>query len=150
MHPPQQRDEPPRRATTGDDGHLQGAHGPGPTILIAENEATNRHLMEHILGFAGYRSLSAANGREALDLLDAAPVDLALIDLSMPVLDGFHTIERIRALPERARLPVIAVTAHAHPADRAAALRAGFTDYLTKPFRPRDLLRVVERHLHGA
>jgi CheY-like chemotaxis protein len=116
-------------------------------ILVAENEPTNRHLMEQILRIAGYDTLSATNGREALDMLQTRRADLILIDISMPVLDGFATLTLLREQPEYATTPVVAVTAHATSEDRQRALRSGFTEYLTKPFRPRDLLHLVEQLL---
>jgi CheY-like chemotaxis protein len=117
------------------------------TILVAENEATNRHLMEQILRFAGYTTLSATNGREALETLQIRHADLMLVDISMPVLDGYAMLALLREQPTHVAMPVVAVTAHATLEDRQRALNAGFTEYLTKPFRPRDLLRMVERLL---
>jgi len=117
------------------------------TILVAENEPTNRHLMEQILRIAGYDTLTATNGREALDVLESSHADLILVDISMPVLDGFHMLALLREQPGYATTPVIAVTAHATLEDRQRALRSGFTEYLTKPFRPRELLRLVEQLL---
>lgn len=122
--------------------------GPRETILVVENEETNRCLMEQILGFAGYRSVSASNGLEALDVLDRERVDLVLIDLSMPVLDGYRATEIIRRRPDGADLPIVAVTAHAMSEDRELALAAGCTDYLAKPYRPADLVSLVERLLN--
>ena len=134
-------------------GHEPSPYGGSPrhhTILVAENEATNRHLMEQILRFAGYTTLAATNGREALELLQTGRADLILVDISMPVLDGFAMLALLREQPAYASLPVVAVTAHATQEDRQRALNAGFTEYLTKPFRPRDLLRMVEQLLaHG-
>src|SRR5205807_9116888 len=83
------------------------------TILIVENEISNRILIEKVLSTRGYRCLSASNGREALDLLDREVVDLILTDLSMPVLDGYRTIQLIRARPGISKVPIIAVTAYA-------------------------------------
>lgn len=117
------------------------------TILVAENEATNRHLMEQILRFAGYATLTATNGREALEMLQTKHADLILVDISMPVLDGFAMLALLREQPAYASIPVVAVTAHATLEDRQHALDIGFTEYLTKPFRPRDLLRMVEQLL---
>lgn len=120
------------------------------TVLVVENEETNRRLMEQILGFAGYAVLTATNGLDALALLGRVRVDAVLLDLSMPVLDGYQTTERIRQRPELSELPVVAVTAHAMSEDRELALRAGCTDYLSKPFRPNELLAMVARVLTGA
>jgi CheY-like chemotaxis protein len=103
--------------------------------------------MEQILRIAGYDTLTATNGREALETLATGHADLVLVDISMPVLDGYQMLALLREQPAHATLPVVAVTAHATPEDRQRALRSGFTEYLTKPFRPRDLLRLVERLL---
>lgn len=118
-----------------------------PTILIVENEVSNRILIEKVLATRGYRCLSASNGREALHLLDQETVDLILTDLSMPVLDGYRTIELIRERPGMAQIPIVAVTAYALNDENEAARRIGCNEYLTKPFKPRQLLDVVERLL---
>jgi CheY-like chemotaxis protein len=118
-----------------------------PTILIVENEVSNRVLIEKVLSTRGYRCLSASNGREALDMLDREVVDLILTDLSMPVLDGYRTTQLIRERPAMAHVPIVAVTAYALNDENEAALRIGCNEYLTKPFKPRQLLEVVERLL---
>ncbi len=123
------------------------AHSRPLTILIIENEVSNRLLIERVLSTRGYRCLSASNGREALAILDVEPVDLVLTDLSMPVLDGYQTTQLIRARPAMANVPVVAVTAFALNDENEAALRAGCNEYLAKPFKPRQLLEVVERLL---
>lgn len=133
----------PGRTELGPAG-VRAAEDRRQSILVAENEAANRQLMEQILLLGGYCPLAVADGRKALDLLRAARVDLVLLDLSMPVLDGFRTAAVIRTLPGCASLPVIAVSGHAQSATRDEALRAGCTAFLTKPFHPRDLLRVVQ------
>jgi CheY-like chemotaxis protein len=117
------------------------------TVLVAENEENNRLLMEQILGLAGFQCVSATNGLEVLEVLDHLRVDVVLLDLSMPVMDGYRTAQMIRQRPDGARLPVVAVTGYALDEDRAQALDVGCTDYLAKPFRPQDLLAVVERVL---
>ena len=132
----------PSRSTSSTASPTRGA-----TILIVENEINNRRLIEQILGFAGYHYLSAANGLEALNVVDRAPVDLVLLDLSMPVLDGYRTSELMRERRDATNLPIIAVTAHAMSEDRELALRSGCNDYLIKPFRPAELLGIVERWL---
>lgn len=117
------------------------------TILIVENEVSNRILLERVLSTRGYRCISASNGQEALDLLDQESVDLVLTDLSMPVLDGYRTAQLIRMRPNLVNVPIVAVTAHALGDEREEAKRMGCTDYLTKPFKPRQLLELVERLL---
>jgi CheY-like chemotaxis protein len=123
--------------------------GMDKTILVAENDENNRTLVEQILSFAGYRCVLATNGQEALDAFDRERFDLVLTDLSMPVLDGYRTAELIRARPGCETLPIVAVTAHAMGNDRELALRSGCTEYLSKPFRPNELLGLVERLLDG-
>lgn len=117
------------------------------TILIVENEVSNRILLERVLSTRGYRCISASNGQEALDLLDRETVDLVLTDLSMPVLDGFRTAQLIRMRPHLASVPIVAVTAYASGDEGEEAKRMGCTEYLSKPFKPRQLLELVERLL---
>lgn len=128
------------------------AHSPrlaraGATILIVENEDSNRTLMEKILSFAGYHCVTACNGQEALDAFDRSLPDLVLTDIAMPVMDGYETAARMRARPGGAEIPIVAVTAHAMSGDREHVLQRGCDEYLAKPYRPRELLEMVERLL---
>jgi len=118
-----------------------------PTILVIENEVSNRILIERVLSTRGYYCLSASNGREALEILDRERVDLILTDLSMPVLDGYRTTQLIRSRPALVNVPIVAVTAYALNDENEAALQIGCNEYLTKPFKPRQLLEVVDRLL---
>jgi CheY-like chemotaxis protein len=118
-----------------------------PTILIIENEVSNRILIERVLSTRGYRCISASNGQEALNILDRENVDLILTDLSMPVLDGYRTTQLIRERPALANVPIVAVTAYALNDENEAAMQIGCNEYLTKPFKPRQLLEVVDRLL---
>jgi len=118
-----------------------------PTILIIENEVSNRILIERVLSTRGYRCISASNGQEALNILDREYVDLILTDLSMPVLYGYRTTQLIRERPALANVPIVAVTAYALNDENEAAMQIGCNEYLTKPFKPRQLLEVVDRLL---
>jgi len=118
-----------------------------PTILIIENEVSNRILIERVLSTRCYRCISASNGQEALNILDSEYVDLILTDLSMPVLDGYRTTQLIRERPSMINVPIVAVTAYALNDENEAALQIGCNEYLTKPFKPRQLLEVVDRLL---
>jgi CheY-like chemotaxis protein len=118
-----------------------------PTILIIENEVSNRILIERVLSTRGYRCISASNGQEALNILDREYVDLILTDLSMPVLDGYRTTQLIRERSALANVPIVAVTAYALNDENEAAMQIGCNEYLTKPFKPRQLLEVVDRLL---
>jgi CheY-like chemotaxis protein len=117
------------------------------TVLVVENDEQSRRLIEQILAFSEYACLSAANGLEALAILDQAHVDLALMDLSMPALDGYQTVERMRERSGYTNTPIVAVSGHAESAQRDLALRAGFTEYLSKPFRPKELVQLIDRLL---
>ena len=121
-----------------------------PTILIIENEVSNRILIERVLSTRGYRCVSASYGRVALNLLDHEHVDLILTDLSMPVLDGYRTTQLIRERPTLAHVPIVAVTAYALNDENEAAMHIGCNEYLTKPFKPRQLLELVDRLLPQA
>ena len=117
------------------------------TILIIENDVSNRLLVERILEVSGYRHISAPNGQEALQMLDTRCVDLILTDLSMPVLDGFSTARLIRDRPEFRHTPIVAITAHTYADERQKALRMGCSAVLVKPYRPKELLDLIERLL---
>ncbi len=117
------------------------------TILIIENEVSNRILIERVLSTRGYRCISASNGWEALQLLEHEHVDLILTDLSMPILDGYRTTQLIREKPGMQHIPIVAVTAFALHDEGEAVRQVGCNEYLTKPFKPRQLLEVVERLL---
>jgi CheY-like chemotaxis protein len=117
---------------------------PPARILIADDYDDNRELLRLMLEGAGYRVLETSDGRECVAAARAEPPDLALIDLSMPVLDGWGTLRELRADERTRQLPCIAVTAFAAEQDRQRALDAGFDAYLAKPYRSRDLLELVE------
>ena len=116
-------------------------------ILIADDYDDNRELLRLMLETGGYRIREARNGGEALAAMRESLPDLALIDLSMPVLDGIGVLREVRADERTRAVPCVAVTAFAATQDRQRALDAGFDAYISKPFRARDLLDLVERIL---
>lgn len=134
----------PDQAFTGGDFRL--AAGQSLTVVVADDIAINRELILHALGAVGVRVLQASNGLEALDLLEANPdVGLVILDLRMPELDGEQTVHRLRAAPATSGLPVLAMSASAS-ADVVDGLgRAGFDDFLPKPFALPDLYRTISR-----
>ena len=115
-------------------------------ILIADDYEDNRELLRLILATADYEVREARDGRECLQMAQEHLPDLIMIDLSMPVLDGWRVFQELRADERTSRIPCIAVTAYAEP-DRERALRAGFNGYLSKPFRSEELLATVRRLL---
>jgi two-component system cell cycle response regulator DivK len=116
-------------------------------ILIVEDQADNRRILRDLFANAGYELIEAENGEEALTALTARRPDLILMDIQLPVIDGYEATRRIRLNPELKSIPIIAMTAYALAGDEAKALAAGCTAYVTKPFSPRALLAKVQEHL---
>ncbi len=116
-------------------------------ILVAEDVEDNLELFRDVLELAGYRVVCCGDGLTAVELATRYVPDLVLMDISLPGIDGHEATRRIRAHPATRHLPVIAVTAHAMPADREQALAAGCSTYLAKPVSPRVLMQVVAEHL---
>jgi PAS domain S-box-containing protein len=119
----------------------------GMKILLAEDNAVNRRLAIALLQKRGHRIAATENGQEALDALERENFDLVLMDVQMPVLDGFDAIRAIRAKEQSSdsHLPIIALTAHAMKGDRERCLAAGADEYVTKPIRIPDLLAAIDR-----
>ena len=115
--------------------------------LVAEDNPVNRELLRELLEARGYAVHEACNGQEALDLIEAVRPDILLLDLGMPVLDGFATVGKIRENPRLAELPVLAVTAYAMRGDRERILSSGFDGYLAKPIHPDALSAELNRLL---
>lgn len=104
-----------------------------PRILLVEDNEMNRDMLSRRLHRQGFEVVIAVDGEDALRQLAATSPDLVLLDMDLPVKDGWTTCRELRANPAWATLPVIALTAHAMSSDRAQALAAGCTDYETKP-----------------
>lgn len=105
------------------------------TVLIVDDEPDNRVIAEKVLAFAGARVHTAANGAEGMEKLETVIPSFILLDLSMPVMDGWEMFKQVRAKPTLRQVPVIALTAHAMAGDREKVLNAGFDGYISKPFR---------------
>jgi CheY-like chemotaxis protein len=116
-------------------------------VLIAEDNAVNRELLRELLELRGYTVLEACDGQEALHMIEQTQPELLLLDIGMPVMDGFAAIRKIRENPRLARLPVVAVTAYAMRGDREKILNSGFDGYLSKPVNARSLAEELERLL---
>jgi two-component system OmpR family response regulator len=108
-----------------------------PLILVVDDDREIRALLSEYLAANGLRTMEAANGTMMWKALDAARVDLIVLDLMMPGEDGLHLCRTLRA---RSNLPVIMLTARGQPIDRIVGLEMGADDYLAKPFEPRELL----------
>lgn len=107
--------------------------GPCRTVLVVDDIAANRDITVKALHLAGLHTLSAGNGQEALSQLEDHSVDLVIMDICMPGVDGLETIARLRRTPKLAQLPIIAVSASSYHADRERALAAGANAFLPKP-----------------
>jgi CheY-like chemotaxis protein len=116
-------------------------------ILIAEDNAVNRELLRELLEMRGHAVFEARDGEEALRLLEDSKPDILLLDLGMPVLDGYGTVRKIRENPSFDTLPVLAVTAYAMQGDKERILSSGFDGYLSKPINPTLLFQELERLL---
>jgi two-component system, cell cycle response regulator DivK len=114
------------------------------TILIVEDNELNRDMLSRRLARRGYAIVIATDGQEGLDVARAAAPDLILMDMSLPVLDGWEATRRLRADESLNRIPIIALTAHAMSSDREKALDAGCDDYDTKPIELPRLLAKIE------
>jgi len=116
-------------------------------ILIAEDNAVNRELLRELLEMRGYTVVEACDGDEALRMIEQTEPDLLLLDIGMPVLDGFGVMRKIRENPSFASLPVVAVTAYAMQGDREKILNSQFDGYLSKPVNSRSLAEELDRLL---
>ena len=117
-------------------------------LLVEDNEASREGLSRH-LRRRGYEVLTAVDGREGLEVARAEPPDLVLMDMSLPVLDGWEATRQLKADPTTRHVPVIALTAHAMAGDREKALAAGCDEYDTKPVEFARLLGKIEGLLGG-
>jgi len=128
---------------------VRGLKNPGRmfTILVADDDYTNRQLLKNILHSVGFGILEAVNGKEVLELMNETVPDLILMDLSMPVMDGIEALREIRSMPEGETVPVIAVTASVFEEKKKAVLEAGGSGFIRKPFRVKDVFDVIARHL---
>jgi len=117
------------------------------TVLVVDDEPTIREIVAGYLEREGYRTLEAADGTRARELLEREPPDLVVLDVMLPGADGLELCRWIRS---RSRLPVIMLTARGEESDRIVGLELGADDYVTKPFSPRELAARVRTVLRRA
>jgi CheY-like chemotaxis protein len=121
----------------------------GKMVLVVDDDARNIFALSSVLERRGMTVLTAGNGHEAIATLDATPgVAIVLMDIMMPGMDGYQTMQAIRKKPELRRLPIVALTAKAMKGDREKCLDAGASDYLAKPVNTEQLLSVLRLWLH--
>ena len=116
-------------------------------ILVVEDQEDNRQILRDLLGNAGYEMVEAENGEEALAAVAKQRPDLILMDIQLPVMDGYEATRRIKADPATKSIPIIVVTSYALSGDEDKARAAGCDAYVTKPYSPRQLLAKVREFL---
>ena len=119
----------------------------GKLILVVEDQEDNRRILRDLLTSADYDLVEAGNGEEALVAMTKGRPDLILMDIQLPVMDGYEATRRIKADPASASIPIIAVTSYALSGDEAKARAAGCDDFVPKPYSPRQLLAKIRKYL---
>lgn len=116
-------------------------------ILVVEDQEDNRQILRDLLASAGYEMSEAENGEEALTAVAKERPDLILMDLQLPIMDGYEATRRIKADPKTRMIPIIVVSSYALSGDETKALEAGCDAYVTKPYSPRALLAKIKEFL---
>jgi two-component system, cell cycle response regulator DivK len=116
-------------------------------ILVVEDQEDNRRILRDMLTNAGYEVIEADNGGEALRSASACRPNLILMDIQLPVIDGYETTRRLKADPAMRSIPVIVITSYALSGDEDKARAAGCDDYVTKPYSPRQVLAKIRTYL---
>ncbi|NVN91024.1 MAG: response regulator [Desulfuromonadales bacterium] len=116
-------------------------------ILYIEDNEQNLYLVRFILEKHGYAVCAAMDGREGIDCAARVRPDLILLDIQLPLMDGYAVARQLRSNPDLAAIPIVAVTSYAMAGDRDKALAAGCNGYIEKPINPDTFVRQVEQHL---
>jgi CheY-like chemotaxis protein len=129
--------------------HSSDEHLFGRSVLLVDDDARNIFALSSVLERRGMTVLTATTGREAIELVETtSDLAIVLMDIMMPEMDGYQTMQRIRENPQFNRLPIIALTAKAMKGDREKCLEAGASDYLAKPVNTEQLLSALRMWLH--
>ena len=116
-------------------------------ILVVEDQDDNMQILRDLLVSAGYEMVLAENGEEALAAVAKKRPDLILMDIQLPIMDGYEATRRIKADPASQSIPIIAVTSYALSGDEARAREAGCDDFVPKPYSPRALLAKIREYM---
>ncbi len=116
-------------------------------ILVVEDHEDNRQILRDLLGAAGFEMIEAHDGAAALSTASATKPDLILMDIQLPIVDGYEATRRIKADPALKAIPIIAVTSYALSGDEEKARAAGCDAYVAKPYSPRQLLAKIREYL---
>ena len=117
------------------------------TILVVEDQEDNRQILRDLLASAGFRMIEAHDGQQALTVAQSERPDLILMDIQLPIVDGYEATRNIKRDPELRHIPVIAVTSYALSGDEKKAIEAGCNAYVAKPFSTRYLLAKIGQFL---
>ncbi|MCE1187985.1 MAG: response regulator [Ignavibacteria bacterium] len=118
------------------------------TVLVVDDNALILQLVSSLLTKVGYRVSFATNGKQAISVAQTAKVDLILLDVQMPEIDGYEVCEHLKSMPETKDIPIIFLTAKSETEDLTRGYEAGGVDYVTKPFNPTELLARVNSHIN--
>ena len=118
-------------------------------ILVIEDNEQNRYLVNFILEKNGYQVITARDGLEGINKAKKEKLDLILVDIRLPKLDGYEVTRRIKADERLAKIPIIALTAYAMKEDKEKALKAGCNAYISKPIIPEEFIKIVNSYLRG-
>lgn len=116
-------------------------------ILIIEDNEQNLYLLTFLLVKNGYEVASAMEGPSGIEKARNDPPDLILLDIQLPLMDGYAVARALRTVPSLATVPIVAVTSYAMPGDKEKALESGCTGYIEKPINPETFLQEMECHL---
>jgi two-component system, cell cycle response regulator DivK len=116
-------------------------------ILVVEDQEDNRRILRDLLESADYELTEVENGEQALASVAKERPDLILMDIQLPIMDGYEATRRIKADPSLGTIPIIAVTSYALSGDEVKARAAGCDDFVPKPFSPRQLLAKIRKYL---
>jgi two-component system, cell cycle response regulator DivK len=116
-------------------------------ILVVEDQEDNRQILRDLLSSAGYEMSEAGDGQKALTAVSRNRPDLILMDIQLPIMDGYEATRRIKSDPKTSAIPIIVVTSYALSGDETKAREAGCDAYVTKPYSPRALLAKIREFL---
>ena len=119
------------------------------TLLVVEDNELNRDMQVRRLERKGFEVLIAMDGRQGVEVATEKLPDLILMDLNLPVMDGWEATRRLKSAPETRGIPIIALTAHASSGDREKAMKAGCDEYVSKPIDMAQLVAMIEKTLSG-
>lgn len=117
------------------------------TILVVEDQEDNRRILRDLLSSKGYEIIEVTDGLAGVEAARREKIDLILMDIQLPTIDGYEATRRIRSEPDTAGVTIIAVTSYALSGDKQKALEAGCDDYVAKPYSPRELLAKIKQYL---